>query len=78
MNLHNATTVNPQAINQIYNVALNEKTSLNDLYQIIEEGIIKRVNGLERSNLSTEISEQVISGIHRLALKKQKALRVSA
>lgn len=48
MNLLAATTVNPQAINQIYNVALNEKTSLNDLYQIIEEGIIKRVNGLEK------------------------------
>jgi UDP-N-acetylglucosamine 4-epimerase len=48
MNLLAATTINSQAINQIYNVALNEKTSLNDLYQIIEEGIIKRVNGLEK------------------------------
>jgi len=48
MNLLAATTDNHEAIDQVYNVALNEKTSLNDLYQIIEDRIITRVKGLEK------------------------------
>jgi len=46
MNLLAATTENPEAANQVYNVALNDRTSLNDLYQMIEEILINRVEGL--------------------------------
>ena len=43
-----ATTDNKEATNQVYNVALNDRTSLNQLYQMIEERLIKRVEGIER------------------------------
>ena len=32
----------------MYNVALNDRTSLNKLYQMIEERIIKRTEGIEK------------------------------
>ncbi len=48
MNLLAATSVNDSATNQVYNVALNDRTSLNKLYQMIEERLIKRVQGLEK------------------------------
>jgi len=47
MNLLAATTDNDQATNQIYNVALNDRTSLNKLYQMIEERLIRRISELE-------------------------------
>lgn len=34
-NLLAATTTNPAAVNQVYNVALGDRTSLNDLYKLI-------------------------------------------
>lgn len=34
-NLLAATTTNPAAVNQVYNVALGDRTSLNDLYRLI-------------------------------------------
>jgi UDP-N-acetylglucosamine/UDP-N-acetylgalactosamine 4-epimerase len=48
MNLLAATTNNDKATDQIYNVALNDRTSLNKLYQMIEEKLIRRVQGLEK------------------------------
>jgi UDP-N-acetylglucosamine/UDP-N-acetylgalactosamine 4-epimerase len=48
MNLLAATTDNEDATDQVYNVALNDRTSLNKLYQMIEEGLIQRVQGLEK------------------------------
>jgi len=48
INILAATTNNDKATNQIYNVALNERTSLNKLYQMIEERLIQRVQGLEK------------------------------
>jgi len=48
MNLLAATTYNNEAADQVYNVALNDRTSLNQLYQMIEERLIKRVEGLEK------------------------------
>ena len=46
-NLLAATTENPNAVNQVYNVALHERTSLNDLFQEIMAGLKKRVSGLD-------------------------------
>jgi UDP-N-acetylglucosamine/UDP-N-acetylgalactosamine 4-epimerase len=46
MNLLAATTSNNKATNQVYNVALNDSTSLNHLYQMIEERLIARTKGL--------------------------------
>lgn len=48
MNLLAATSVDDGATNQVYNVALNDRTSLNKLYEMIEERLIKRVQGLEK------------------------------
>jgi UDP-N-acetylglucosamine/UDP-N-acetylgalactosamine 4-epimerase len=48
MNLLAATIDNDEATDQVYNVAINDRTSLNKLYQIIEERLIQRVQGLER------------------------------
>jgi UDP-N-acetylglucosamine/UDP-N-acetylgalactosamine 4-epimerase len=48
VNLLAATTDNNEAIDQVYNVALNNRTSLNKLYQMIEEGLIQRTQGLEK------------------------------
>jgi len=48
MNLLAATTDNEEATNQVYNVALNDKTSLTKLHQMIEGRLIERVEGLEK------------------------------
>jgi len=48
MNLLAATTQNEEAANQVYNTALNDRTSLNQLYQMIEERLIERVDGLQK------------------------------
>jgi len=48
MNLLAATTGNDEATDQVYNVALNDRTSLNKLYQMIEERLIQRTQGLEK------------------------------
>ncbi|MDG2252925.1 MAG: NAD-dependent epimerase/dehydratase family protein [Methylophilaceae bacterium] len=47
MNLLAATTVNDQATDKIYNVALNDRTSLNTLYKMIEERLIQRKHDLK-------------------------------
>lgn len=41
MNLLAATTDNPDAIDQVYNTALNDRTSLNQLFEMIRTRIIK-------------------------------------
>ena len=46
INLLAATTDNDKATDQVYNVALNDRTSLNKLYQMIEERLIQRTQGL--------------------------------
>jgi UDP-N-acetylglucosamine/UDP-N-acetylgalactosamine 4-epimerase len=48
MNLLAATTDNDEATDQVYNVALNDRTSLNKLYQMIEERLIQRTAGLKK------------------------------
>ncbi len=48
MNLLAATTDNNEATDQVYNVALNDRTSLNKLYQMIEDRLIQRTQGLEK------------------------------
>ncbi len=48
MNLLAAMTDNDNATDQVYNVALNDRTSLNQLYQMIEERLIQRVEGLTK------------------------------
>ena len=45
-NLLAATTEDPQAVNQVYNVALQERTTLNSLFHGIKEGLQKRISGL--------------------------------
>ncbi len=47
-NLLAATTDDDNATNQVYNIALNDRTSLNKLHKIIEEGLIKRKKGLKK------------------------------
>lgn len=46
MNILAALTNNDKAVDQVYNVALNDRTSLNQLYQMIEERLIRLVKNL--------------------------------
>jgi UDP-N-acetylglucosamine/UDP-N-acetylgalactosamine 4-epimerase len=48
MNLLAAITKNEDAANQIYNTALNDRVTLNQLYQMIEEKLIERVEGIDK------------------------------
>ena len=48
INLLAATTDNDKAVDQVYNVALNDRTSLNTLYQMIEERLIQRTDALKK------------------------------
>ena len=48
MNLLAATTQNEEALDEVYNVALNDRTSLNELYQMIEKRLVKSIQGLEK------------------------------
>jgi UDP-N-acetylglucosamine/UDP-N-acetylgalactosamine 4-epimerase len=50
INLLAATTNNKNAINQIYNVAVNDRTSLNQLYCLIEDALIQKTTGLKKKN----------------------------
>ena len=48
MNILAAKTKDDNATNQIYNAALNDITSLNSLYRMIEENLLQKVEGLEK------------------------------
>jgi len=48
INLLAATTTNEESTNQVYNVALNDRTTLNQLYKMIEERLIDRIDGLNK------------------------------
>src|SRR6266567_3415728 len=48
MNLLAATTPNPEAVNQVYNVALNERTSLNELFAMLRERLLPHYPHLQR------------------------------
>jgi len=48
MNLLAATTNNEKAVGQIYNVALNNQTSLNQLHNMIGEMLSQKIKGLKK------------------------------
>ncbi|HYT60811.1 MAG TPA: SDR family oxidoreductase [Haliangiales bacterium] len=50
MNLLAATAANPGALNQVYNVALNERTSLNDLFAMLRQRLLAHYPHLGRYN----------------------------
>jgi UDP-N-acetylglucosamine/UDP-N-acetylgalactosamine 4-epimerase len=50
MNLLAATTNNENAVDQVYNVALNDRINLNNLYQMIEDRLTKRADGLKKKD----------------------------
>ncbi|MCC6819718.1 MAG: NAD-dependent epimerase/dehydratase family protein, partial [Verrucomicrobia subdivision 3 bacterium] len=41
-NLLAATTSNPEAVNQAYNIAVGERTTLNELFQLLQSGLRRR------------------------------------
>ncbi len=47
VNLLAALSENPEAVNQVYNVALNDRTSLNKLFEMIQERLISRRPSLQ-------------------------------
>jgi UDP-N-acetylglucosamine 4-epimerase len=49
MNLLAATTESEEATDQIYNVALNDRTSLNQLFHFIQERLLERRPGLQKA-----------------------------
>ena len=50
MNLLAATTTDSNSTDQVYNVAVNDQTDLNQLYQMIEEKLINRVENLTKKD----------------------------
>jgi UDP-N-acetylglucosamine/UDP-N-acetylgalactosamine 4-epimerase len=50
MNLLAATSKDDGASDQIYNVAFNDSTSLNELYNMIETRIINKIDGIEKKD----------------------------
>lgn len=48
INLLAATNNNNEATDQVYNVALNDRTSLNKLHRMIEDRLIQRIQGLKK------------------------------
>lgn len=46
-NLLAATTSNPAAVNQVYNVAVGERTTLNQLFQLLQAGLRRRDPSLQ-------------------------------
>ncbi len=48
INLLAATTTNPKAVNQVYNVAMNERTSLNELFAMLRERLLPHYPHLKR------------------------------
>ena len=48
VNLLAAVTPNPKAVNQVYNVALNERTSLNELFALLRESLLPHYPHLRR------------------------------
>jgi UDP-N-acetylglucosamine 4-epimerase len=50
MNILAATTDNDKATNQIYNVAVNDRTSLNNLFHMIEDRLIYRDKSLKKKS----------------------------
>ena len=73
MNLIAAMTDNDEATDQVYNVALNDRTSLNQLFRMIEERLIQRVDGLTKKNHPIETSVLEMCVIHRQILAKHKS-----
>jgi len=49
MNILSALTQKDEASDQVYNCALNDRTSLNDLFKMINDRLIERVEGLQVS-----------------------------
>ncbi len=49
MNILSATTQNPEAVNQVYNVALNHRTSLNELFYLIQDKLRARIPELKET-----------------------------
>ena len=48
INLLAATSSNPEAVNQVYNVAVGDRTTLNHLYELIQDKLMKRVGSLNK------------------------------
>ncbi len=48
INILAAMSSNEESINQVYNVALNDRTSLNELYKMIQAKLAERVQGLKK------------------------------
>jgi len=49
VNILAATTLNPEATNQVYNVALNAQTTLNELYNFIQEKLMSRIDTITKA-----------------------------
>jgi UDP-N-acetylglucosamine/UDP-N-acetylgalactosamine 4-epimerase len=49
INLLSATATNKNTLNQIFNVALNDRTSLNKLYQIISDNLTRKISSLKKN-----------------------------
>lgn len=49
INILAAMVSKPESVNQVYNVAVGDRTSLNQLYELIQDKLMKRVNSLNKT-----------------------------
>ena len=57
-NILSAINKDESATNQTYNIAVNDQTSLNELYLIIEDILSKKIEGISKKNQSIVILEK--------------------
>ncbi|MCP3924066.1 MAG: Vi polysaccharide biosynthesis UDP-N-acetylglucosaminuronic acid C-4 epimerase TviC [Desulfobacterales bacterium] len=73
-NILSAVTTNPESVNQVYNVAVGDRTSLNDLFQLIQNKINQRIESYKMIKPSyrdfrigdVKHSQADISKIHKI------------
>lgn len=72
INLLSAITDSDVATDQVYNVVLNDRTSLNQLNQMIEERLIQRAENLTKKELIYRVFVQEMCVINRPNISKSQ------
>ena len=77
-NLLAAITENPDAVNQVYNVAVDERTSLNRLFELLRDALQLHVPGPPCDRRCIETSGQATSAIRRPTSARRATARLRA
>ena len=78
MNLLAALTEEPEAVDQIYNVALNDRTSLTKLFEMIQQRLIERKPGALRNGAPFADMPEPLRQLSRALLRRAGGDRIMA